>query len=120
MTPEFWAAIIGQTVVLVATIVAAFIRTEKRITKVETEIRHLEQETDKIAGISRALARLEGPVLLPAWGLARKGGRLAGITHAEADLWSLPPGPCPRPTPHPAPRIPPPPFALAPASRPRR
>ena len=60
MTPEFWAAIIGQTVVLVATIVAAFIRTEKRITKVETEIRHLEQETDKIAGISRALARLEG------------------------------------------------------------
>lgn len=59
-SPEFWVAIIGQTIILVVTIVAAFIRTERRITKVETEIRHLEVETDKIAGISRALARLEG------------------------------------------------------------
>jgi hypothetical protein len=33
---------------------------EKRITRVETEIHHLEIETSKIPGISRALARLEG------------------------------------------------------------
>ena len=60
LSPDFWLAIIGQTIILVVTIVAAFIRTERRITKVETEIRHLEVETDKIAGMSRALARLEG------------------------------------------------------------
>lgn len=60
MTPEFWAAIIGQTVILIVTIVAAFVRTERRITKLETEVRHIEHECDRIPGISRAVARLEG------------------------------------------------------------
>lgn len=84
MTPEFWAAIIGQTVIIVTAIVAAFVRTEKRITRVETKIEHLETieamaESERtlldarIQGISRAVARLEGvhqycPYIKPAIG----------------------------------------------------
>lgn len=84
MTPEFWAAIVGQTVIIVTAIVAAFVRTEKRITRVETKIEHLEAiealaETERtlldtrIQGISRAVARLEGvhqycPYVKPATG----------------------------------------------------
>ena len=60
MTPEFWAATIGQTVVIVVAVVAAFVRTERRITRVETKVEHLEIETAPIPGISRALARVEG------------------------------------------------------------
>ena len=60
MSPEFWVAIIGQTIVIVAAIVASFLRTERRITTVETKVEHLERETAPIPGISRAVARLEG------------------------------------------------------------
>lgn len=71
MSPDFWAALIGQTIIIVTAIVAAFIRTERRITRVETKIEHLEsieaiaeQERNtldvRIQGISRAVARLEG------------------------------------------------------------
>lgn len=60
MSPEFWVAIVGQTVVLIVTIVAAFVKTERRITKVETKVEHLEQEVKPLPGISRAVARLEG------------------------------------------------------------
>ena len=71
MTAELWSALIGQTVVIVIAIIAATIRTERRITRVETKVEHLEdtEETQdhkldrlgsKVGGISRALARLEG------------------------------------------------------------
>lgn len=71
MSPEFWVAIIGQTVIIVVTVVAAFIRTERRITRVETKVEHVElvQESrwkaainvqDQVQGISRSLAALEG------------------------------------------------------------
>lgn len=71
MTPEFWAAIIGQTIIIVVSIVAAFVKTERRITTVETKVDHLEQRASKndddhdklekqVGGISRAVARLEG------------------------------------------------------------
>jgi len=62
MSPEFWVAIIGQTVIIVVTIVAAFIRTERRITKVETKVEHIEHEMDKLPGLSRAVARIQGRV----------------------------------------------------------
>lgn len=68
MSPEFWVAIVSQTVILVVTIVAAFVRTERRITKVETQVEHLEQEVESIPAISRALARLEGShIACPYW-----------------------------------------------------
>jgi hypothetical protein len=60
MSPEFWAAIVGQTIIIVVTVVAAAIRNERRITKVETKVDHLEEECGRIPGISRAVARLEG------------------------------------------------------------
>lgn len=60
MTPEAWIALVGQTIVIVVAIVASFVKTERRITTVETKIRHLELETSAIPGISRAVARLEG------------------------------------------------------------
>ncbi len=71
MTPEFWAAIIGQTVIIVVSIVAAFVRTERRITRMETKVEHIEaieairgkeheRLEGKVSGISRAVARLEG------------------------------------------------------------
>lgn len=78
LSPEFWLAIVGQTIIIVAAIVAAFIRTERRITKVETEIRHLEIESNKIPGISRTLARLEG-------------------AHQHCPYWSMPTQPRPDP-----------------------
>ena len=71
MSLDFWAALIGQTIIIVTAIVAAFIRTERRITRVETKIEHLEQIEAladqerttldmRVQGISRAVARLEG------------------------------------------------------------
>jgi len=67
-------AIIGiilQTVVILLGIFAAFIRTERRITAVETKVDSLEKKADGLAsdhgymrrqvnGISRSVARLEG------------------------------------------------------------
>jgi hypothetical protein len=78
MSPEFWLAIVAQTIVLIITIVGAFVRLASRITKVETEIRHLELETVKIPGISRTLARLEG-------------------AHQHCPYWSMPTQPRPEP-----------------------
>lgn len=71
MTTDLWVALIGQTIVIVVAIVAAAIRNERRITKVETKVEHIEAlETfaeknrevleSRVAGISRAVARLEG------------------------------------------------------------
>ena len=62
MSPEFWLAIITQTIVIVVAIAAAAVRNERRITKVETEVKHIEVECGRIPGISRALARLEGEI----------------------------------------------------------
>jgi tetrahydromethanopterin S-methyltransferase subunit B len=60
MTPELWVAIISQTIVILIAIVAGLRHTEKRITKLETKVEHLERSVDPLPGISRAVARLEG------------------------------------------------------------
>lgn len=60
MSSELWVAIIGQTVVIVLAIVAGLRHTEKRITKIETKVEHLEKSMEPVPGISRAVARLEG------------------------------------------------------------
>jgi len=60
MSAELWVAIIGQTVVILVAIVAGLRHTEKRITKLETKVEHLERSVDPLPGISRAVARLEG------------------------------------------------------------
>lgn len=71
MSAELWVALIGQTVIIITAIVAAFVKTERRITRVETKIEHLEHIEQianaerelldqRIQGISRAVARLEG------------------------------------------------------------
>lgn len=71
MNAEFWAAVIGQTIILVVSIIAATIRTERRITKVEVKVEHLEgvemarandhrELVNQVNGMSRAVSRLEG------------------------------------------------------------
>lgn len=71
MSAELWVALIGQTIIIITAIVAAFIKTERRITRVETQIEHLESIENaankdrealdlRVQGISRAVARLEG------------------------------------------------------------
>jgi len=60
MSSELWVAIVGQTVVIILAIVAGLRHTEKRITKVETKVEHLERSVEAVPGISRAVARLEG------------------------------------------------------------
>jgi hypothetical protein len=60
MSPEAWIAIIAQTIIIVVAIVSAFVKTEKRITRVETKVEHLEVTTMTIPGISRHLAELKG------------------------------------------------------------
>lgn len=76
MSAEFWAAIIGQTILIIVAIITATIRTERRITRVETKVEHLEVSEvaltknftalgSKVGGISRAVARLEGKAQIP-------------------------------------------------------
>lgn len=60
MTADLWFAIISQTVVILVAIVAGLRHTEKRITKLETKVEHLERSVEPLPGISRAVARLEG------------------------------------------------------------
>lgn len=71
MSFEFWAAVIGQTIILIVSIIAATVRTERRITKVEVKVEHLEgvelsrsheyrDIAAQVRGVSRAVARLEG------------------------------------------------------------
>jgi hypothetical protein len=60
MTPEFWAALVGQTIIIVLAIVASRIHAEKRITTIETKVEHLEVEVGRLPGISRAVAKIEG------------------------------------------------------------
>ena len=60
MSPDLAVALLGQTIVIVAAIVAFAMRSERRVTAVETKVAHLESEVRPIPGISRAVARLEG------------------------------------------------------------
>lgn len=60
MTPDAWAAIGLQTVVLLIAIVGLAMRIERRMATVETKVDHLESVTAQVPGISRAVARLEG------------------------------------------------------------
>lgn len=57
---EFATWIIGQTIVLVVIIIGAAMRGERRITRVETKVEHIEFVCEQVPGISRAVARLEG------------------------------------------------------------
>jgi len=54
--------IIGQTIVLVIIIVGAALRGERRITRLEGKVEHVEFVCSQVPGISRSLARLEGKV----------------------------------------------------------
>jgi hypothetical protein len=59
MSPEIYAIIL-QTIVLLVALVAAALRGERRITKLEGKVEHVESICKQVPGISRALARLEG------------------------------------------------------------
>lgn len=71
MTPELWIAIIAQTIVIVGAVLAAYLRQDRRVGRLEGKVDHLDSiETQRgrdldrlegrVAGISRAVARLEG------------------------------------------------------------
>ena len=60
MTPDFFLALFGQTVVIIITVIAAIRHGEKRLSTVETKVEHLELEIGRLPGISRAVARIEG------------------------------------------------------------
>lgn len=71
MTVENWLALIGQTLVIVAAVIGAYVRQDRRLTKLEGKVDHFEtienerganlHELERtVAGISRAVARLEG------------------------------------------------------------
>lgn len=71
MSPEFWLAIVAQTIIIVAAVIGAYVRQDRRLTKMEGKVDHLEtienergvnlHELERtVAGISRAVARLEG------------------------------------------------------------
>lgn len=75
MSPEAVMWLIGQTIVLAIIIVGAFVRSTNRVTKLETAVSYSQLNLDariaelrnqhvslaeKVDGISRSLARLEG------------------------------------------------------------
>lgn len=71
MSPELWLAIIGQTIVIVGALIAAYMRQQNRLGRVEGKVDHLDSvETERgkdfdrlreqVNGISRSVARLEG------------------------------------------------------------
>ena len=89
-SPEFWVATIGQTVIIVSAVIAAFVRTERRMVRLETKVEHVESVQqdrahdaerldDKVDGMSTSLAVLEG-------------------AHRACPYWSMGPTP-PRPKP---------------------
>lgn len=59
MSPELWGMAL-QTVVLVVSIGGIIIKVDRRISKLESEISHIENMSAQVPGISRAVARLEG------------------------------------------------------------
>ena len=71
MTTEFVIGLVVQTVIILAAVVGAAMRHERRISKLETTVEHVESiEVGRgdelkalerqVQGISRAVARLEG------------------------------------------------------------
>lgn len=71
MTAELWIAIIAQTIIIVGAVLAAYVRQERRMTRLEGKVDHLEtvessrdddmtRLENQVQGISRAVARLEG------------------------------------------------------------
>jgi hypothetical protein len=56
---EYWPLLL-QTVVIVLAILASVRHSEKRITRLETKVESLEDSVERLPGISRALARVEG------------------------------------------------------------
>lgn len=71
MTLELWIAIIAQTFVIVGALWTSSIRAERRLTSLETQVKHLQQDKDsskdgleklktEVQEISKSLARLEG------------------------------------------------------------
>jgi len=59
MSLEIWAVVI-QTIVLVVGGVLLAMRGERRITRLEGKVEHVEVVCSQVPGISRAVARLEG------------------------------------------------------------
>lgn len=65
---EYSMWVVGQTIVLAVVIVGAALRSERRITKIETKLEHVDRICGQVPGISRAVARLEGRQDLPSSG----------------------------------------------------
>ena len=61
MSSEY-VPLILQTVVLLIAIVASIRHSEKRITRIETKVEHLEDAVKPIPGISRHLASVEAEI----------------------------------------------------------
>jgi len=59
MTLEIWAVVI-QTIILAAGGIALAMRGERRITRLEGKVEHVERVCSQVPGISRAVGRLEG------------------------------------------------------------
>jgi hypothetical protein len=59
MSPELWGIVI-QTIVLIISIGGIIIKVDRRISRLESELLHIESITNQVPGISRAVARLEG------------------------------------------------------------
>lgn len=59
MSPEIWAIVI-QTIVLIIALVGFAMRGERRITKIEGKLEHVDTICKQVPGISRAVARIEG------------------------------------------------------------
>ncbi len=88
MSPELWTAVVGQTVIILVAVIGAAVRSERRTTRLEEKVEHIERievvrgeehkELERqVQGISRAVARLEGahttcPYINPAASLSDK------------------------------------------------
>lgn len=59
MSLEIWAVII-QTIILVVGGILLAMRGERRVTRIEGKVEHVEKICAQVPGISRAVARLEG------------------------------------------------------------
>ncbi len=56
-----WSMVL-QTLLIIGSVLASFVRLRERITALETDVKHLTNDVKPIPGISRAVARLEGVV----------------------------------------------------------
>lgn len=60
MSPDLWAALGLQTVIIIIAIIAAIRHSEQRLSTLETKVAHNEVELSRLPQISRAVARIEG------------------------------------------------------------